>query len=70
MPLSFSEERETGLVAVTLTDESGEVVQTRVVGADELGRIAAAARRAAARAQERGEPLFVTLDELIDEPPD
>ncbi|WP_433803435.1 hypothetical protein [Actinomycetospora sp. CA-084318] len=70
MPLSFSEERETGLVAVTLTDENGEVVQTRVVGADELGRIAAAARRAAARAQARGEPLFVTLDELIDEPPD
>ncbi|WP_018331561.1 hypothetical protein [Actinomycetospora chiangmaiensis] len=69
MPLSFSEERETGLVAVTLTDESGEVVQTRVVGADELSRIAAAARRAAARARERGEPLFVTLDELIDDPP-
>ncbi|GAA4826455.1 hypothetical protein GCM10023201_11430 [Actinomycetospora corticicola] len=70
MPLSFSEERETGLVAVTLTDDAGEVVQTRVVGADELARIAAAARRAAARALERGEPLFVTLDELIDDPPD
>ena len=66
MGLSFSEEPGTGLVAVTLTDGDGEIVQTRVVSADELGRIAAAARRASARAAERGEPLFVTLDELID----
>ncbi len=69
MGLSFSEEPEAGLVAVTLTDDDGEVVQTRVVSADELARIAAAARRATARAAERGEPLFVTLDELIDGPP-
>lgn len=70
MGLSFSEEPETGLVAVTLTDDDGEVVQTRVVSADELARIAATARRASARAAERGEPAFVTLDELIDGPPE
>ncbi|MFC5062474.1 hypothetical protein [Actinomycetospora atypica] len=70
MGLSFSEEPGTGLVAVTLTDDDGELVQTRVVSVDELGRIAAAARRASARAAERGEPLFVTLDELIDGPTD
>jgi hypothetical protein len=70
MGLSFSEEPEAGLVAVTLTNDGGEVLQTRVVEADELARIAAAARRASARAAERGEPLFVTLDELIDGPPD
>lgn len=70
MGLSFSEEPGTGLVAVTLTDDEGELVQTRVVSVDELGRIAAAARRASARAAERGEPLFVTLDELIDGPVD
>ncbi|HEY2224385.1 hypothetical protein [Actinomycetospora sp.] len=70
MGLEFSEEPETGLVAVTLTNDDGEVVQTRVVAADELARIAASARQASARAAERGEPLFVTLDELIDGPPD
>ncbi len=70
MGLSFSEEPETGLVAVTLTGDDGEVLQSRVVEADELTRIAAAARRASARAAERGEPLFVTLDELIDGPPE
>lgn len=70
MPLSFSEQPETGLVAVTLTDAGGEVRATRVVSADQLGRIAAAARRAAARAEAAGEPLFLTLDELVDSDPD
>lgn len=68
MGLSFSEQPETGLVAVTLTDAEGREVQTRVVTSEELAGIARAARLAVARAQERGEPLFVTLDELIDGP--
>jgi len=38
MGLSFSEEPEAGLVAVTLTNDDGEVLQTRVVAADELAR--------------------------------
>lgn len=67
MPLSFSEQPETGLVAVTLTDGDGEVLQTRVVAADEISRIAARARAAVERSERTGEPgLYVTLDELID----
>lgn len=66
MPLSFSEEPGTGLVAVTLTDEGGEVVQTRVVSSDELARIAARAR--ALVEQGDGAAAFVTLDELVDGP--
>lgn len=68
MGLSFSEQPETGLVAVTLTDAEGREVQTRVVTSDELAGIARAARAAVARAAERGEPLYLTLDELIDGP--
>ena len=65
VPLSFSEEPGTGLVAVTLTDGDGEVVQTRVVSSDELARIAARARALV----ERGDGAsFVTLDELVDGP--
>ncbi len=66
VPLSFSEEPGTGLVAVTLTDEDGEVVQTRVVSADELQRITARARALVAR---DGAGAYVTLDELVDGPP-
>lgn len=66
MGLEFSEQPDTGLVAVSLTDDDGAVRQTRVVAAEELSRIARAARVAAARAEAAGEPLFVTLDELID----
>ncbi|TCK20197.1 hypothetical protein [Pseudonocardia endophytica] len=67
MPLSFSEEPGTGLVAVTLTDDDGEIVQTRVVSADELKRITARARALVAR----GDAVpFVTLDELVDGPSD
>ena len=65
VPLSFSEEPGTGLVAVTLTDEDGEVVQTRVVSADELRRITARARALVAR---DGAAAYVTLDELVDGP--
>lgn len=65
VPLSFSEEPEAGLVAVTLTDENGGVVQTRVVSADELPRITARARALVARGDATA---FVTLDELIDGP--
>lgn len=68
MGLEFSEQPDTGLVAVSLTDDDGTVVQTRVVAAEELGRIARAARVASERAAAAGEPLFVTLDELIDGP--
>jgi len=64
MRLSFSEHREVGLVAVELRDDSGEVVQTRLVSEDELARIAARARAAL----EGGDPVFVTLDELVDGP--
>jgi len=61
----MSEEPGTGLVAVTLTDEDGTIVQTRVVSADELHRITARARALV----DRGEAaLFVTLDELVDGP--
>ena len=63
MPLSFSEEPGSGLVAVTLTDEAGEVVQSRVVSADELPRITARARALVARGDATA---FVTLDELVD----
>ena len=68
MSLSFSEEPETGLVAVTLTDADGEVLQSRVVAADEIGRIAARARAAVERSERTGQPglLYVTLDELVD----
>ena len=66
VPLSFSEEPGTGLVAVTLTDEDGEIVQTRVVSSDELARIAARAR--ALVEQGDGGATFVTLDELVDGP--
>lgn len=65
VPLSFSEEPGTGLVAVTLTDEDGAIVQTRVVSADELPRITARARALVARGDATA---FVTLDELIDGP--
>lgn len=67
VPLSFSEEPGTGLVAVTLTDEGGGIVQTRVVSTDELPRITARARALVARGDASA---FVTLDELIDGPPD
>ena len=66
VPLSFSEEPGSGLVAVTLTDEAGEVVQSRVVSADELPRITARARALVARGDATA---FVTLDELVDGPP-
>ncbi|MHC1562185.1 hypothetical protein ACR9E3_24745 [Actinomycetospora sp. C-140] len=67
MPLEFSEQPDTGLVAVTLTDGDGTVLQTRVVAADEISRIAARARAAVERSRRTGEPgLYVTLDELID----
>ena len=67
MPLEFSEQPETGLVAVTLTDGDGAVLQTRVVAAEEIARIAARARAAVERSERTGEPgLYVTLDELID----
>ena len=64
MPLTFSEEPGAGLVAVTLTGEDGEVVQTRVVSADELPRITARARALVARGDATA---FVTLDELVDD---
>ena len=61
MPLDFSEQPETGLVAVTLTDEHGAVLQSRVVAADEIGRIAERARAAVERSERTGEPgLYVT----------
>ncbi|WP_345417065.1 hypothetical protein [Actinomycetospora chlora] len=67
MPLEFSEQPDTGLVAVTLTDADGTVLQTRVVAAEEISRIAARARAAVERSERTGEPgLYVTLDELID----
>ncbi|GAA4744959.1 hypothetical protein GCM10023199_25260 [Actinomycetospora chibensis] len=67
VPLDFSEQPETGLVAVTLTDEDGAVLQSRVVAADEIARIAERARAAVERSERTGEPgLYVTLDELID----
>lgn len=59
----MSEEPGTGLVAVTLTDTDGELVQTRVVSADELPRIAARARALVARGDAAA---FVTLDDLVD----
>ena len=62
MRLSFSEHREVGLVAVELRDDEGEIVQTRLVSEGELARIAARARAAL----EQGDPVFVTLDELVD----
>ena len=66
MPLSFSEQPETGLVAVTLTAEDGEVLQSRVVTAVELERVVARARALSART-EKGDPgAYMTLDELID----
>lgn len=65
MPLSFSEEPGTGLVAVTLTDDDGGIVQSRVVTIDELPRITARARALVARGDATA---FVTLDELIDGP--
>jgi hypothetical protein len=43
------------------------VLQSRVVAADEIGRIAERARAAVERSERTGEPgLYVTLDELID----
>ncbi len=66
MPLAFSEQQETGLVAVTLTDDAGEVLQSRVVSAEEIARIARRARAAVERGDGTGS--FVTLDELIDGP--
>ena len=62
MRLSFSEHRDVGLVAVELRDDEGEIVQTRLVSESELARIAARARAAL----EHGDPVFVTLDELVD----
>lgn len=67
MPLSFSEQPETGLVAVTLTDDDGSVRQSRVVSAEELERIVARARALSARGD--ASP-WITLDELIDGPTD
>jgi len=67
VPLDFSEQPETGLVAVTLTDGDGTVLQTRVVAVDEIGRIAARARAAVEHSERTGgQGLYVTLDELID----
>lgn len=68
MPLAFSEQPDTGLVAVTLTDDAGEVLASRVVSAEEIGRIARRARAAVERAS--GRASFVTLDELVDGPAD
>ena len=65
MPLSFSEQPETGLVAVTLTDDDGTVRQTRVVTAEELQRVVARARALSKRGDGSG---YITLDELIDGP--
>lgn len=62
MRLSFSEHPEVGLVAVELRGADDEIVQTRLVSEDELTRIAARARAALAS----GDPVFVTLDELVD----
>ncbi len=67
MPLAFSEQPDTGLVAVTLTDDDGAVLQSRVVSAEEIGRIAARARAAVERTD--GAATFLTLDELIDGTP-
>jgi hypothetical protein len=67
VPLSFSEEPGTGLVAVTLTDESGGIVQSRVVSAHDLPQVTARARALVARGESAA---FVTLDELIDGPSD
>jgi hypothetical protein len=64
VPLSISEDPGTGLVAVTLTDADGGVVQTRVVSAEELPRIAARARALVARGDAAA---FVTLDDLVDD---
>ena len=63
VPLSFAEEPGARLVAVTLTEEDGTIVQTRVVSKDELPRITARARALVARGDATA---FVTLDELID----
>jgi hypothetical protein len=68
VPLAFSEQPDTGLVAVTLTDDDGTVLQSRVVSADEIARIARRARAAVERSN--GAAAFVTLDELIDGPAD
>jgi hypothetical protein len=68
VPLAFSEQPDTGLVAVTLTDDDGTVLQSRVVSADEIARIARRARAAVERSD--GAAAFVTLDELIDDPAD
>lgn len=63
VPLSFSEEPGAGLVAVTLTEAGGDIVESRVVSADDLPRIVARARALV----DRGDAgAFVTLDELID----
>jgi hypothetical protein len=68
VPLAFSEQPDTGLVAVTLTDDDGTVLQSRVVSAEEIARIARRARAAVERSN--GADAFVTLDELIDGPGD
>lgn len=65
MPLHFSEQPETGLVAVTLTEDDGTVRQSRVVTTDELQRVVARARALAARSDVGA---YITLDELIDGP--
>ena len=63
MPLSFSEQPETGLVAVTLSDDDGTVLQSRVVTSEELQRVVERARALAAKGDATA---YVTLDELID----
>ena len=63
MPLEFSEQPDTGLVAVTLTDDDGTVRQSRVVTSEELQRVVARARALAARSDVGA---YITLDELID----
>jgi hypothetical protein len=63
VPLEFSEQPETGLVAVTLTDDDGTVRGSRVVTTDELQRVVARARALSARSDAGA---YITLDELID----
>ena len=66
MRLSTSSDPDSGLVAITLADEQGHMVRSRVVSAEVAERVGYLFLGMAAAARAKGErTAFVNLDEVV-----
>jgi hypothetical protein len=66
MQVSTSSDADSGLVAITLADEQGHAVRSRVMSADVAERVGYLLLRIAVAARARGERIaYVDLNEVV-----